>query len=250
METKTPRGQQRKFTDDDLRRALALGTTPADFARQKGVSRQAVNKRVNQLQLTTVSAVVAPQESQRYVARQIDVMEQLALNVRRANLLMDACDDWLRDAEEPERYHIGPRGNEITVHYCVEIDGPKGSRIEKRKAPLDVLLAGLEELSRFRGEAVVEIGGAEPRHADPRELILKTQQETRSTCALVMDAIQKLTDARMLEEWRRVAVEEIGKESPDCARRIAQRLQRSIVLHAAFSGPDAIPAGAGGAVHA
>jgi predicted transcriptional regulator len=249
VESRPPRGSAKKFTDQELREAISRGTKPADFARQVGVSRQAVNSRVKQLQLTTASAVVAPEESRRFTATQIDVMEQLALNLRRANLLMDACDAWLRDADDSRKYDLGPRGDEVLVTYFVEEEGPRGGRNRTgRKEPLDTLLARLERLTDKAGPTVcAEIGRTEFKHADPRELILKTQAECRQSVALFADLIQRLMDAETMQAWREAVVAEVAKESPEVARRINERIRRTLVLHAAFADPGE-PAAAGAGV--
>lgn len=235
-----PRGRERKFSDTQLRRDLVAGMKPADIARKYEVSPAAVSRRMSNLEKTTVAANVAPYESQRFVRHQIDILGQLALNISRANLLMDACDDWLRDADDPDRYDLGARSDELEVTYEVEIETEQGGyRTLKRKKKLSELMACLEgedeDGARFCGWKHGEV-----KRADPRELILKTQQETRQTAALVADLITKLTNAQIMEDFRKAAIEEVRKESPDCAQRIADRLQRAIVLHAAFAGPDGV----------
>lgn len=231
-----------KFTDAELRECLGRGWKPADIARHFGVSRQAVSLRVKQLDLTTTSAAVAPEESRRFVAGQIDVIAQLARNLERANKLQDACDRWLTDPENAEQYDIGPRAEEVTVTYQVALEGPNGSRILTRKAPLAALLEAVENAPglTFHGEQFYALQGAESKHADPRELVLKTQAEARQSVALYADLLQKLIDTQTLRLWREAMLEEIAKESPDCARRIAERLQRAIVATAAFAGPNGI----------
>lgn len=246
MEAVTPKGgYARKFTDAELRDCLARGLKPAEIARKYGVTRQAISLRVKQLDLTTASAAVAPEESRRYVRRQIDVMEQLGLNVHRANLLMDACDRWLRDADDEERYDIGARADEVVVTYVRQIDGKE----VRSKATLSDLLRRVEAPQQVRPglpqPARLSVEAAESKHADPRELILRTQQETRQTVGLVADLMQKILDARILEAFRVAVLEEIREESPDCAQRIAERLARTITLHAAFAGSGAVPAGNG-----
>lgn len=236
-----PRGL--RFTDQQLRDDLAAGLKPAEIARKYGVSDAAVSKRVNRQKLTTTSAVVAPEESRRFVAHQIDVIAQLARNLERANKLQDACDRWLTDAEDEAQYDIGPRTDEVTVTYQVMVDnGERGSRILTRKAPLAALLQAVESAPglTFHGEQFYALQGAESKHADPRELVLKTQAEARQSVALYADLLQRILDAQSLQQWREAIIEEVGKESPDCARRIAERLRRTLALGAAFAGPGGI----------
>lgn len=234
-----------KFTDKELRECLKDGLSQAAISRRFGCSQPAVSQRVKALGLTTASAAVAPRESQRFVRRQIDVMEQLSLNLGRANLLQDACDRWLRDPQDPDRYDVGPRSEEVDVIYRVEVESGDRLIVQNRKKKLSELLALLAGEIDEEGGRIIGVDKGEYKHADPRELILRTQQETRSTAALVMEAVQKLMDAQTMEAWRKAVIEEIAKESPDCARRIAERVQRSIVLYAAFGGPGVLAAGDG-----
>jgi hypothetical protein len=235
----TPPTRRRKVTDEQLRACVAEGLTAAAIARRFECSQANVSQRLKQLNLRTASQVAAPVESKRHVAAQIDVMEQLALNLRRANLLMDACDAWLRDADDSERYDLGPRGDEVLVTYFVEEEGPRGGKNRTgRKEPLDTLLARLERLTKKAGPTVcAEIGRTEFKHADPRELILKTQAECRQSVALFADLIQRLVDAETMQAWREAVVREVAKESPEVARRINERIRRTLVLHAAFADP-------------
>jgi hypothetical protein len=92
----------------------------------------------------------------------IDVMIELRRLFRRVNLLLDACDAWLRDPDDPTRYTLEPRADELSVIY-LEPDA-EGKPVRK-KAPLSVLLGQMKGKSVIRWEA---------KHADPRELILKT----------------------------------------------------------------------------
>lgn len=243
---------RRKFTDEQLREALLKGVTPADFARQVGVSRQAVNLRVKQLELSTVAAAqVQPEESRRYVRETIDAWEQLSRGLRRVNLLMDACDEWLKDAQDPERYDVGPRTGEVDITYEVEIETetPKGEprfRTEKRKKKLSELMATLEGYDED-GARYCGWKKGETKHADPRELILKTANEARQTVNTAAELARMLADARAMEALREAIIAEVTKVDSDAGARIAAAVRRSILLNAALGGPGALPAGAAGA---
>jgi hypothetical protein len=239
MRANEPRGRHRIFTDAELRADLDAGMSPAEVARKHGVSRAAVSKRVNNLKLSTAAAVVAPEESRRYVSRTIDAMEELTRGLHRANLLQDACDEWLRDPDDPERYDIGPRASEIWVHYTDET----GERPVRKKARLQQLL------SEVGGCGVID--RSEHKHADPRELILKTAAEVRATVSAAADLARMLADAAVMERFREAVLTEIAKESPEVAERIAQAVRRGLLVRQAFRGPESLPcagevAGGGG----
>lgn len=231
------------FTDEQLREALAEGLTKAEIARRYGVSKPAVSKRVNRLGLTTAAAAHAPEESRRYARANIDVMEQLAKSLGKVNLLMDACDEWLRDPERPEVYDLGPRAGEVDIHYLVEARAANGTlRTEKRKKRLAELLGMLEGQDED-GARFSRVEKGEYKHADPRELILKTAAEARQTVNSLTEIARLLNDARAMEVLREAILLEIGKVDAGVASRIAEAVRRSIVCHTALGGPGALGTG-------
>jgi hypothetical protein len=219
----------KRFTDAELRSCLDEGMRPSAIADRFGVSRAAVSKRLTRLEVSTTAATVAPEESRRYVSRTIDAMEELARCLHRVNQLQDACDDWLRDAEDPSHYDVGPRAHEVDVTYT----DYSGEKPVTRKKPLDELLALAGE--RFAVEK------SEHRHADPRELILRTVAEARQIVSTCAELAKLLATAKRMEGFQQAVLVEIGKESPEVAGRIADAVRRSLMVSDAFRGPDALP---------
>jgi hypothetical protein len=229
----TPHGRNHKFTDAQLRADLEAKLKPAQIAAKYGCSATAVYKRIQALELNTTAALVAPVESTRFVNRQLDALEQLNLNLLRINLLIDACDDWLRDAKEPNRYDIGPRAYEVLVTFF-ELPDPEG-KSKKAKATLEALLARVEQ----RG---LQIEKAETKTVDPRSLILSTLAESRQIIGLCVELAQLLADARAMERFREAILSEIAKVDPIIAERIAQAVRRSVLLHQSLGGSDGVSA--------
>ncbi len=238
MEPVNPRGA--KVTDEQIRADLQAGLKPADIARKHGVSRAAVSQRVKRLELTTQTAV-APVESQRFVRGQVNAVEQLLRGLERVNLLMDACDAWLRDADDPSQYDIGARSGEVEITYEVEVEyetarGEVRFRTEKRKRRLSQLMATLEghdeDGARYCGWKQ-----GETRFSDPRELILKTTQEARSTVGLLADLARTLADAEVMQQWREVVLNAIGRADPETRDAIRREVESSLVLRGLLDGP-------------
>ena len=230
-----PRGA--KFTDEQLREDLLAGLRPVDIARKYNVSRAAVSKRVNQLELTTTAAAVSPQESKRFVRSQINAMEQLTRSLQRVNLLMDACDEWLRDAGDPEKYSLEPRCEEVDVTYNVEIDTGERLIVQKRKKKLNELLALIQGETDSEGGRIIGWVHGEHKRADPRELILKTATEARQTVSTAADLAKMLVDIRVMTAFRDAVVSEIAKVEPEVASRIVEAIERSHVLHGLIGEP-------------
>jgi hypothetical protein len=236
-----PRGRFRKFTDEQLRADLDASpplSVPA-IAAKYGVTKQAVYKRVDQLERCTTAAAVAPAESERYVSRTINAMDELTDSLETVKLLKSACDEWLRHPERPGEYDLSPRADEITVHYEVIIETERSSRVEKRREKLSTLLSLVE--TDAQGDLIFAKRSSEFKHADPRELILKTTAECRQIITTAADLAKMLADARLMEEFRQALLDEIRQVSPDVAQAIADRVRRRLVLHSAFRGPDALP---------
>lgn len=120
--------------------------------------------------------------AEREEAAGLNVVAELAATLRRVNKLFDACDRWLTDPDDPERYDLGPRAEELLVHYWRT--GADGSRV-RAKAPL----ASLLRQAAAGGDGKAAAGGAieavELRGADPRELVLKAAQRLEAELNLV-----------------------------------------------------------------
>jgi len=126
-------------------------------------------------------------------------MEELQRCFQRVNMLFDACDRWLRDADDPTRYDIGPRAGDILVTY--EQPGDDG-KPQRRKESLDRLLARVES-------AGVAVERWESKHADPRELVLKTAQQLTGQTQLLAKLLGQLDErpqvnVLMAPEWLQV----------------------------------------------
>ncbi len=132
-------------------------------------------------------------------AHALDVMDELTRCFQRVNLLFDACDRWLRDADDPTRYDIGPRAGDILVTY--EQPGADGKPI-RRKEALDRLLA------RVEGSGVA-LERWDTKYADPRELVLKTAQQLTGQTQLLAKLLGQLDErpqvnVLMASEWLQV----------------------------------------------
>lgn len=108
-------------------------------------------------------------------AHALDVMTELHRCFERVTLLFDACDRWLRDADDPTRYDIGPRADDVQVTY--QDVGTDGKPV-RRKAALSTLLSRLEA-----GGVVVERW--ESKYADPRDLLIKTAAQLQGQTQLL-----------------------------------------------------------------
>jgi len=150
-----------------------------------------------------VAAVgVAVQErDEKEEAHALDVMEELGRCFQRVNLLFDACDRWLRDADDPTRYDIGPRADDILVTYLEQGAGAGDKPLRKKDS-----LARLLALAEGGG---VTVERWDTKYADPRELVLKTAQQLTGQTQLLAKLLGQLDErpqinVLMAPEWLQV----------------------------------------------
>jgi len=145
-------------------------------------------------------------------ADDLDVMDELRRCFERVNLLFDACDRWLRDADDPARYDIGPRAEELDVTY----EELHGERTVRRKATLAELLAKVD--STGTAEAGRTVRMVETKHADPRELVLKTagrlQPQIELLAKLIGELDERPVNILISPEWLELRSVIVGALAP------------------------------------
>jgi hypothetical protein len=161
--------------------ALVNSESLRDIAGRFRVSRSALDRhRTDHLPEGLIKAQDA-QES----ADADRVMLELRRILERTNLLFDACDRWLRDPDDPTRYEIGPRAEDVKVTYTQK--GDDGRPVKRKKRLSELLkLAGLLDSSGLEVELI------EVKHADPRELVLKAAAQSHSNIELLAELIGEL----------------------------------------------------------
>lgn len=165
-----------------------------DIAGQFRVSKSALER--HKAEHLPVSLVTA--QKARHEAEGIDAMAELRRLFQRVNKLYDACDRWLTDPDDPERYTLEPRADDVQVlHWEPAPDG----RMVLRKAPISALLARL----RAGG---VQVEGWEVKHADPRELVLKTAKRLQGQ----IEVLSKLIQMEDIEERLAALEQRLGKQ--------------------------------------
>lgn len=93
------------------------------------------------------------------------VLDRLEAVRSRMQKLYDACDEYLRDPDNPDKYYLGPHADEIDVTYrTVE---PDTDKMITRKESLQSLIRKLDEQAYTPWEIRF-------KQADPRRLIIDT----------------------------------------------------------------------------
>ncbi len=162
-----------------------------------------------------VGEQIATQEARGH-EHALDVMTELGRCFTRVNLLFDACHAWLLDPEDPTRYFLGPRADDVQVIYWGR--DSNGQAVTK-KAPLSEILARVEN-------AGVRVERWEAKYADPRELALKVAAQLKGQTELLAKLMGDLQQEGVINiavhpEWVKVRATLIGALAPFPEARVA-----------------------------
>jgi len=168
------------------------GKSQAAAARDLGVSRQAVSKRIIDLRGRTTRAVIV-KKVEDVVDRKIDAMAQLSKINEYANELLDLLMRWNRGDNEA----------------------------------LQILEGQVKRVRVGEGE---ELEVKEIKFKDPRELALKAMGEIRGQLKLQLEIFQALFSLQAAEEFQNVVLETIAEVDPNVRGEIIRRInaQRSV----------------------
>lgn len=108
----------------------------------------------------------------------INVEREARRLLNRMNKLLDACDEWLTDPEDPAKYALDARDSELLVIYDDLGDLTAQGKPKRKRAHLSDLLRRLEQFAN------VEPVSATIKRADPRSLIVQTAGEIKGQIEL------------------------------------------------------------------
>lgn len=141
--------------------------------------------------------------------------------------MYDACDEWLRDPEDPSLYDLNARASEIEVIYTEYYEDYSGNRRARRKK---------KKLQRLLDQADVvaeDIIMVESKIADPRDLILNTARTLNrqlETLAKIAGVVRETTQVDVTITQHTtivagiVAVIEREVKDPEVVQRIVEGL--------------------------
>jgi predicted transcriptional regulator len=171
------------------------GFSQSAAAKELGVSRQAVSKRLQELRGKTTKVVVTKKVDQ-IVDRKIDAMEQLQKINEYANELLDLLMRWNRGEDE-----------------ALQI-------LESQVRKVKVGSGDVEFVKQYKFK-------------DPRELAIKAMGEIRGQLKLQLEIFQALFSLQAAEEFQRIVLEIIGEVSPDVRSKIIQRINSERAIRGA-----------------
>jgi len=169
-------------------------------AREIGVSRQAVNKRLQEIRGKTTK-IVAAKKIERVVDQKLNAMDQLQNINNNANEILSLVMGWIRGEDDSVRVL------ESQVKKIVYREDESG----KDK----------------------EIGVKEVKFKDPRELALKAMAEIRGQLKLQLEIFQALFSLQAAEEFQNIVLEVIGEVDSSVRNEIIRRLNEKRTIRSA-----------------
>ena len=149
-----------------------------------------------------------------------DLLTELENIKAKAYKMLDACDVYLEDPENPGKYYLGPQAHEIRITYKEPIEGDNGKTIWITKK------ADLQELINLH-VAGMEVTNILIKHADPRKLLLEATKQLYGAVELTGEIISKIKsrninmiNAPVFIELQQILLTVVSKY-PDIRREIA-----------------------------
>ncbi len=177
-----------KINDRNLLRLIdKQKISQSEAAKELGVSRQAVSKRLQELRGKTTKVVVAKKIEQ-LVDHKIDAMDQLIRINEYANEILDLVMRWGRGDDEA----------------------------------LQVLESQMKTKKIRVGKEEIDV--QEFKLKDPRELALKACAEIRNQLKLQLEIFQALFSLQAAEEFQQIVLETIGEVDPNVRKKIISKL--------------------------
>jgi len=185
------------------RRLLELidreGLSQSAAAKELGVSRQAVSKRLQELRGKTTK-VIAVKKIEQVVARKLDTIEQLQKINADANEILDLLMRWNRGDEKAIR----------------------------------VLESQVKKIKFNNNGTDRELDVKEIKFKDPRELALKAMSEIRNQLKLQLEIFQTLYSLQAAEEFQNIVLKIIDEVNPDVRSEIIRRLNAERAVRSAL----------------
>lgn len=210
-----------KVTDREILDAMEEGLSIQAMCRKFGVNYNSIWKRVKKLRINAGGALLAGGQSQKFIQHNIDVIARLSESMDKVIKLQSACDEWLTDPNNPEKYDIGPRSNELAVICELKGGAGKSKKVKKTLSELvDLVENGLN----------VQVINVENKSADPRELILATVREARQVISAMTDLARMVAEVNSMQDFKDAMIQAIRDADVETAEKVIQSIQSSGVL--------------------
>jgi DNA-binding CsgD family transcriptional regulator len=204
----------------------------SEIARRYGIHRESVARYRDNILLPEILSQqqIVAKERQNYVEevqrKQITSAEQLfdmiLIAVERMNKLSDACDEYLQDPDDPAKYFVGEREDEIQVI---------GQRVDEKGKVYNVK-STLSDIMAQLSDAGYRVSRMQSYKADPRVLLIKTAETLTKQMGTLIEAWARVEETQRAyassPEWKKLTsmLQEIAGLDQSVRQKITQGLER------------------------
>lgn len=182
-------------TRRELLEEIAKGTTYREITERYGLAKSTVSKYVREV----AAEFVAAARKEYDIIEGTYVLETAGLAAQSLRRLLEACNRYLADPDNPDDFNVGPRATEVDVIFDVINDQGDIVRTEKL-----VLQDALDKVDGLHGN---DLSGVRYRHSDPRDLVVKTANAINRQLAVLTNIQEKALGIAADKDARREIVE-------------------------------------------
>lgn len=177
----------------EIMAALIEGKPYRNITKQYGVSTAALSRYMRE----ELARKVALAKQQENIVDGTYVAQTAGKAARSLRDMLEACNEYLRDPDDPEKFNVGPRAHEVEVVYTPV--GPDGKPGPQERASLQELLDRVETGLNAR------VSEVRTKYADPRDLVIRTADSiNKQLTILARIREQALNIAKDNEERRKI----------------------------------------------
>jgi hypothetical protein len=240
-----------RIDNNQLLQLVRDGNTVTEIARQVGVDKGSVSRRLKALNIA-INRNVALRSAQKIVDREINALDQLQKINRNANEVLDLLMRWSRGEDEAlqvlesqvRKIKVRPH-KESGANYKRRTQvkpysaKPNEMRVRPHKGSGANLKHGASARCVSANPNEVRVRGQEEeiteyKFKDPRELALKAMQEIRGQLKLQLEIFQALFDMKAVQQFQAEVLEVIGSVSTEARDKIVRRLTERNALRSAL----------------
>lgn len=118
---------------DEIEQKIVEGVSFRGIAGQYGIPQASLQRYVNQRFVKLAGEAIR----ERHLDHGEAIVERLHNIIKRLEKLVNAADEWLTDPEDPEKYNLHPRADEVEIIYYTE-DGD-GNPLRNKKKLQDIV---------------------------------------------------------------------------------------------------------------
>lgn len=199
-----------------LNKQLLNGDSISGISKLYGMSRDVIRRHKNECLGELLQEVV----KEKQLAGD-SLIKQVEADIDMVHKLVRACDEWLTDPDDPSKYFLGPRGEEIEITYQEKDTGTDRLLPTMRKASLQEMIDTVEKNGHF------VVRNITTKHADPRELLLKAIAKLEGIVKMILDT----TMAEIENKHKRTAMDKAQSEGKTISfeKEINQITERVII---------------------